>query len=155
MKINGKYYHFDATFDNTLGKGEALRYDYFCVGDKQIFKDHEPVLWKIPECADSDTYYYREKKLSFTKYEDVRKRIAQAVKKGKTFTFHWRGGYLTKDVIRELFQIFEEEAEKKQKHAFISLNWAQAVMQVSFREQISAEQVVMEEANEGEKYENG
>ena len=61
---------------------------------------------------------------------------------------------MTKDVIRELFQIFEEEAEKKQKHAFVSLNWAQAVLQVSFKEYISEEQVVMEDANEGERYEN-
>ena len=33
VKINGKYYHLDATFDNTLGKeetfGSEIRYDYF------------------------------------------------------------------------------------------------------------------------------
>ena len=152
VRIGGKYYHLDATFDNTLGKQENVRYDYFNLSDKQIFRDHEPVIWKVPVCEDGEHTYYREKKLSFTKYEDVRKRTAQAVKKGKTFLFHWRGGYLTKDVIRELFQIFEEEAEKKQKYAYVSLNWAQAVLQVSFKDQITEEQLVMEEANEGEKY---
>lgn len=154
VKIGGKYYHLDATFDNTLGRGsETIRYDYFNLSDSQVFRDHEPVLWKIPACEDGDHTYYREKKLSFTKYEDVRKRTAQAVKKRKSFLFHWRGGYLTKDVLKDLFEIFNEEAEKKQKYAVLSLNWAQAVMQVSFREQAPEQQVVMEEANEGEKEE--
>lgn len=154
IRIGGKYYHLDATFDNTLGRGEHVRYDYFNLNDKQIFRDHEPVIWKVPACEDGDNFYYKEKKLSFTKYEDVRKRAAQAVKKGKTLIFHWRGGYLTKDVIKDLVTIFHEEAEKKGKFAYVSLNFAQAVVQVSFKEQVTEQQVVMEEANEGERYED-
>jgi hypothetical protein len=50
----------------------------------------------------------------FTKYEDVRKRALQAVKKGKVFIFQWRGGYLTREVLQELLQIMEEEAENAQ-----------------------------------------
>ena len=95
--------------------------------------------------------YYREKKLSFTKYEDVQKRAAQAVKKGKALLFHWRGGYLTREVLGDLMRIFEEEAVKKNKHAFVSVNWAQAVLQVSFKEELLEQQMVMEEANEGEQ----
>lgn len=154
IRIDGKYYHLDATFDNTLGRGEHVRYDYFNLSDKQIFRDHEPVIWKVPVCEDGDSFYYKEKKLSFTKYEDVRKRAAQAVKKGKTLIFHWRGGYITKDVIKDLVTIFHEEAEKKGKFAYVSLNFAQAVVQVSFKEQVTEQQVVMEEANEGERYED-
>ena len=29
VKIGGQYYHLDATFDNTLGAGAQIRYDYF------------------------------------------------------------------------------------------------------------------------------
>lgn len=151
VRIGGKYYHLDATFDNTLGRNRAMRYDYFNLSDSQIFRDHEPVIWKTPKCEDGDRNYYREKKISFTKYEDVRKRAAQAVKKGKVFLFQWRGGYLTKEVLRDLLQILEEEAKKKGKHAYVSLNWSQAVLQVTFKEQLVEEQVVIEEANEGEK----
>lgn len=150
VRIGGKYYHLDATFDNTLSNENGIRYDYFCLSDSQVFRDHEPSIWKIPACEDGDHSYYREKKLSFTKYEDVRKRTAQAVKKGKVFLFHWRGGYLTREVLKELIQIFEEEAAKKEKYAYLSLNWPQAVMQVSFKEQMPPQQVVMEESNEGE-----
>lgn len=59
IRIGGKYYHLDATFDNTLGKSESIRYDYFNLSDKQIFRDHEPVLWKVPACEDGEHTYYR------------------------------------------------------------------------------------------------
>ena len=88
--------------------------------------------------------------MSWTKYEDVRKRTAQAVKKGKVLIFHWRGGYLTKEVLKELFEIFHEEAAKKEKYAYLSLNWSQAVLQVRFDLEAPQQEITMEEANEGE-----
>lgn len=151
IKINKQYYHFDVTFDNTLGTPEQIRYDYFRLSDKQAFRDHEPVIWKIPVCDDDEHFYYKEKKLSFTKMEDVQKRAMQAVKKGKVLIFHWRGGYMTREVVKELLHIMEQEATKKEKHAKVSLNWQQSVMQVSFIQELLPEQLVMEEANEGEK----
>lgn len=151
VRINGQYYHLDATFDNTLGSAEMIRYDYYNLCDKQFFRDHEPVIWKVPACTDGDHFYYKEKKISFTKMEDVQKRSAQAAKKGKILLFHWRGGYLTRELVMEMFRIFEEEAEKKGKHARVSLNWPQAVLRVEFAEEIPTEQMTLEEANEGEK----
>lgn len=130
---------------------QNVRYDYFNLSDKQIFRDHEMLVWKIPSCEDGDHFYYKEKKVSFTKTEDVRKRSAQAVKKGKMLIFHWRGGYLTKEVLTELLQIIEEEASKKERHAKVSLNWPQAVLQVTFEKELEGEPFTMEEANEGER----
>ena len=83
--------------------------------------------------------------------EDVQKRSARAVKKGRTLIFHWRGGYMTREIVQEFLKIFKEEAEKKGKHAKVSLNWAQAVVKVQFIEQVPVEELTMEEANEGEK----
>jgi hypothetical protein len=83
----------------------------------------------------------------------VRKRAAQAVKKGKVLIFHWRGGYLTREVLKDLFEIFHEEASKKEKYAYLSLNWAQAVLQVRFDTVAPQQEITMEEANEGENYE--
>lgn len=150
VRIDGKYYHLDATFDNSLGDPEEIRHDYFNLNDKQIFRDHEPVIWKVPVCEDGSHTYYQEKKVSFTKYEDVRKRSMQAAKKGKKLVFQWRGSYLTKEVLNELLQIFQEEAVKKEKYAYVSLNWSQAVMKVSFENQRPDQEIKMEEANEGE-----
>ena len=142
VKINGKYYHLDATFDNTLGKeetfGSEIRYDYFNLSDKQIFRDHEPVLVSVPKCEDGEHFYYKEKKLSFTKKE-------------KIYTMHWRGGYLTKEVLDELIDIIQKAGEEKQKKAKISLNWSQAVLRFTFAEEIVMAEITMEDANEGER----
>lgn len=153
VKIGGKYYHLDATFDNTLGKGEK-RYDYFNLDDKSIFRDHEPLLITAPACTDGDHFYYKEKKLSFTKTEEVWKRAVQTAKKGKTFTFHWRGGYLTRTVLEELLTLIQKAGEERQKTARISLNWPQAVLRFDYMESSGQPEVVMEEANEGEREEH-
>ena len=153
VKIGGTYYHLDATFDNTLGKDREtseIRYDYFNLDDKKIFRDHEPLIAPAPVCTNGDHFYYREKKLSFTK-EDVYKRSLQAAKKGRTLTFQWRGGYLTREVLEKLLDLLRKAGEEKQKAARISLNWSQAVIRVSYVEDRGLACVDMEEANEGEK----
>ena len=151
IRIGGQYYHLDATFDNTLSKDDTVRYDYVNLSDKQIFRDHEPVIWKVPACSDNDHFYYKEKKLSWTTMDEVRNRTRQAVKKGKVLLFHWRGGYLTKEVLTELLELFDEEARAKNKRSYVSVNWPQAVLRVRFEEGVGEKQLEMEEANEGEK----
>lgn len=154
VRVNGQYYHLDVTFDNTLSKDGVVRYDYVNLSDKQIFRDHEPVIWNVPICSDNDHFYYKEKKISWTTLEEVRNRTKQAVKKGKVLLFHWRGGYLTKEVFAELLEIFNVEARVKDKQAYVSVNWTQAVLRVRFVDGVSEahnrECVEMEEANEGE-----
>ena len=155
IRINGQYYHLDATFDNTLGKNEdgstSIRYDYFNLDDKNIFRDHEPLIAPAPPCPDGNHFYYREKKLSFTKLEDVYKRALQAAKKGREFTFHWRGGYLTREVLADLVDQIQAAGKTRDKKAIITLNWPQAVLRFHFAEQQAEGKVFIEEVNEGEK----
>ena len=125
--------------------------NYFNLDDKKIFRDHEPLIAPAPVCTNGDHFYYREKKLSFTKEEDVYKRSLQAAKKGRTLTFQWRGGYLTREVLEKLLDLLRKAGEEKQKAARISLNWSQAVIRVSYVEDRGLACVDMEEANEGEK----
>ena len=150
VKIGGTYYHLDATFDNSLGD-EEIRYDYFNLDDKNIFRDHEPLIAPAPSCTDGGHFYYKEKKLSFTKVEDVYKRSLQAAKKGKTLDFHWRGGYLTKEVLKELLDEIHKAGEECQKKAIVNLNWPQAVLRVRYADGAVSEEVHMQEANEGEQ----
>lgn len=152
IQIQGIWYHLDATFDNTLGKKE-VRYDYFNLDDKGILKDHEPVIYKVPICNDGDHFYYKEKKLSFTKQEDVAKRCKQAIKKGKVLTFHWRGGSLTKLVMEELLQIIAETAKANCKYSQVSINWPQAVVRVKFLKEKVNESVNIEDAYKEENEE--
>ena len=150
VKIGGTYYHLDATFDNSLGD-EEIRYDYFNLDDQNIFRDHEPLIAPAPSCTDGGHFYYKEKKLSFTKVEDVYKRSLQAAKKGKTLDFHWRGGYLTKEVLKELLDEIHKAGEERQKKAIVNLNWPQAVLRVRYADGAVSEEVHMQEANEGEQ----
>lgn len=153
IRIGGQYYHLDVTFDNTLSREDVIRYDYVNLSDKQIFRDHEPVIWKVPACSNNDNFYYKVKKLSWTTIDEVRNRTKQVVKKNKLLLFHWRGGYLTKEVMREILDVFKEEATAKNKTAMVSINWAQSVIRAHFVDGLNEEQVEMEEANEGEKEE--
>lgn len=169
VKIGGKYYHLDVTFDNSLTRDDIIRYDYFNLSDKQIVRDHEPVIWKVPACEDNDGFYYKEKKVSWTTFDEVRNRTRQAVKKGKVLLFHWRGGYLTREVLKDILDIFEEEAAAKNKISYTSVNWPQAVIRARFEEKVAEDEgahmeldeavnvemeeamhIEMEEANEGE-----
>ncbi|MGN0354959.1 MAG: transglutaminase domain-containing protein [Muricoprocola sp.] len=155
VKIGGTYYHLDATFDNTLSKGYEpfeIRYDYFNLSDKQIFRDHEPLIAPAPNCGDGDHFYYKEEKLSFTKTEEVYKRCLQAAKKGKLLIFQWRGGYLTREVMGELLELMRKAGQEKNKTAKVGVNWPQAVISVSYQGAEVPESVLMEEANVSEQY---
>ena len=155
VRIIGQYYHLDATFDNTLGRNEddsvSIRYDYFNLDDKNIFRDHEPLIAPAPACPDSSHSYYREKKLSFTKIEDVYKRALQAARKGREFTFHWRGSYLTREVLADLVDQIQAAGKTRDKKAIITLNWPQAILRFHFTDQQAEDKVFIEEVNEGEK----
>ena len=152
LKLDGAYFHLDATFDNSLGHDGIIRYDYFNLDDARLFRDHEPVIYPIPACSCNDRFYYRENKLSFTKIEDVCKRAQMPIRKGLPFVFHWRGGYLTRDVLKELVKALEETAQKKGKHAALSFNPAQAVVYARFPAELPTDEPVAEDANEGEQY---
>ena len=91
LKLDGQYVHLDATFDNSLGHDGVIRYDYFNLDDKRLFRDHQPVIYPVPACAASDRFYYREAKLSFTKVEDVVKRAQMAIRKGLPFVLFASG----------------------------------------------------------------
>lgn len=155
VRINGQYYHLDATFDNTLGRNEddsvSIRYDYFNLDDKNIFRDHEPLIAPALACPDGSHSYYREKKLSFTKIEDVYKRALQAARKGREFTFHWRGSYLTREVLADLVDQIQAAGKTRDKKAIITLNWPQAILRFHFTDQQAEDKVFIEEVNEGEK----
>ena len=129
-----------------------IRYDYFNLDDSQIFRDHEPLIAPAPHCGDHEHFYYKEKQLSFTKKEDVYKRSLQAAKKGRVLIFHWRGGYLTKEVLKELLELIRKAGDEKDKTAMVSINWPQAVIRVQYTDMQVQESVTIEEANEEEQY---
>ena len=151
VKIAGKTYHLDATFDNSLQRGMA-RYDYFNLDDKHIFRDHERLVLDVPRCEDGNSFYYRT--LSFTKVEDVVKRMQQALRKKQShFVFHWRGGGLNRTILQEILSACQAEAKEKDKSVSCSVNLSQAVIQLDFNTATS-QAVTIQQPDEGREAEN-
>lgn len=154
LNLGGKWYHLDATFDNTLQKYGSKRFDYYNINDKVIFRDHCPLVYPVPECRDDSMFYYRKKGLSLTKYEDVAKKTAKAAKSKKEhcFTFHWRGGYLSRKTVGELGPIIAESAEKYGRGVKITFNFATSVIHTVFTD-LKAENTGIQAENPDEERE--
>lgn len=148
LTIDGKRYHMDATFDNSLQRG-VRRYDYYNLDDRHIFLDHEKLVLPVPACTEDKGYFYRS--VSLTKPEDVASRVRQALrKKQKSFVFHWRGGGLNREILQELVQRAAEEAEKKGLGVRCAVNVRQAVIQLDFGEEGTTEVQQPDEGQEGQ-----
>ena len=148
VTVEGQRYHVDATFDNSLQRG-MKRYDYFNLDDRHIFRDHQRLVLPLPECSGDKGYFYRS--LSFTKTEDVEKRVRQALrKKQEHFVFHWRGGGLNQEILGQLLEKCAGAAAERGKTVGCSLNRAQAVIQLDFSDAPAGE-VLVEEPDEGQK----
>ena len=81
VKIGGSWLHLDATFDNSLKRYGTKRYDYYNLEDRQLFRDHQPLIALVPACTKSDAFYYRVNRLSLTKTEEVGKRLKAVLRK--------------------------------------------------------------------------
>ena len=133
VRLGGAWYHLDATFDLSLGRCGATRYDYFNLNDERIFRDHRQPAFPVPACGDGGGFYYRRERLSLTRAEDVTRRVTQAIRRRQPrFVFHWRGGMLTRQALAELLGVISAAAEAAGRYAGVSVNWAQAVFCVSF-----------------------
>lgn len=150
LRMQGIWYHLDVTFDNSLGRYGEKRFDYYNLDDKKIFRDHRPVLYPVPPCTDGEHFYYKEKRLSLTKIEEVGKRLSAALrKKQKYFVFHWRGGSLTREALAQIAQIAAETAKERGKYIQLSFNLAQSVIQITAADQTVQEEIYREDADEG------
>lgn len=65
VKIQGEFYHLDATFDDpiTVNGEKILSYDYFNLSDKDIWEDHSWDIYNYPECNYSTFSYENIKKM--------------------------------------------------------------------------------------------
>ena len=87
-----------------------------------------------------------------TKTEEVGKRLkAVPRKKQPCFVFHWRGGAWNRSILEEILREAEAQAAAKDKHVWLSVNYQQSVVQINFTDQPAREEILTEEANEGEE----
>jgi len=86
VKVNGKTYHLDVTFDITLsdiaGGRKTKRYDYFNLCDADIKKDHV-INGRVPPCPTAGNDYYSVNSMAMGSISDFEKYAAKAAKQGK------------------------------------------------------------------------
>ena len=88
--------------------------------------------------------------LSFTKLEDVYKRALQAAKNGREFTFHWRGGYLTREVLADLVDQIQAAGKTRDKKGHHHTQLASGCTAIFIlRNSRRKGKVFIEEVNEG------
>ena len=126
---------------------KSLR-DYCNLDDSRCFRDHESLVFPIPACTDGRAFYYRN--VSFTKPEELEKRLQQALrKKQPVFIFHWRGGGLNRQILSELLALAGTLAQARGKQASCSVNVPQGVIQLQFSDAPEPD-ITIQQANEGE-----
>ena len=146
ITIDGRRYHMDATFDNSLQCG-LRRYDYYNLDDRHIFIDHEPPVYPLPVCSDEKSYFYRS--ISLTKPEDVENRFSQALRKRQEhFVFHWRGGGLNRAILNDLLVRCDALAKQRDRSISCSVNLAQAVIQIDIGN--ASRGVLVQQPDEGQ-----
>lgn len=81
VKIDGDYYHLDATFDTSL---QVKLYDYFNISDKQISKDHviDPNYYRgidilkgqynlnVPQCEKTTANYFESEGIAINSLDE-------------------------------------------------------------------------------------
>ena len=82
VKIDGKPYYIDLTWDINLSDKNIIRHDYFNLTDKDIAIDHS-VDKSLPSCKAYDDNYFYKNGLVVTRKADLRQIIADKIKKGE------------------------------------------------------------------------
>ena len=67
-------------------------------------------------------------------------------------TYHWRGGYLAREMLQELVDNMRKAGMEKNKTMLLQINWPQAVIRVQYQELQAEESIQMEDANISEQY---
>lgn len=89
IKIADHYYHIDATWDiNHKGQTGEYSYEYFCVSDESISRDHDWDIQTTPVCSREDASFYARNRCFansmsqleeiFTSYAKSKQRVVRA-----------------------------------------------------------------------------
>ena len=98
VKIDGKPYHLDVTWDINLSDKKSFRYDYFNLMDKDILLDHSPSV-KYPACVSNQDNYFIKNRLIAKNVLDIEKIIVSSrMHKNKGAYFKYIGSDFEKTV---------------------------------------------------------
>ena len=75
LRIDGQYYHLDATWNDNNNDNKKLTYSYFNINDELIQKTHIVEERFLGVCKSMDDNYYIKSNLYFNAYDDSFKNI--------------------------------------------------------------------------------
>lgn len=109
VKINGELYHIDLTWAVEESMDERINYDYFCLNDEQIRKDHR-FDYDTPKCSSNKYNYFSRNGLTFKKKSDLKRFLDRQIYSA-ALDIYCRIDYDC-DFSGEVFQIYEYAIEK-------------------------------------------
>ena len=97
VKIDGKPYHIDLTWDINLSDKNLIRHDYFNLNDTDITIDHV-VSTNFPQCRTNNHNYFYQNGLIVAKSSDLQQIISAKIENGeKAVEFKVLNGVFEKD----------------------------------------------------------
>ena len=79
VKLNGTWYHLDATWDDPVGEREVVSHAYFNLSDEMMERDHIWKKEKYESCPDMNwNYFYRNQKF-FQNSNDLNEYVTRMV----------------------------------------------------------------------------
>jgi transglutaminase-like putative cysteine protease len=83
IKIDGKYYHIDVTWDDPVPDlGDSVQYNYFNLTDKAISKDHQMLVPSAKKCVSEEMNYFNVIGTLAHSVEEAKKMISDALSAG-------------------------------------------------------------------------
>ena len=110
VKIDGKPYYVDLTWNINISDKDIILHDYFNLTDKDIAIDHY-VDKNLPSCKAYDDNYFYKNGLVVTKKSDLRGIVADKIKKGEnSVEFKISDGVFENDsdIKKYMFDYFNE-----------------------------------------------
>jgi hypothetical protein len=135
VKIDGKTYHLDVTFDMTL-KDKTNRYDYFNLTDEDIKKDHT-ALDDLPVCSTIGNDYFSVNSLVVFTPAELEKIIGNGLTQGKkNITVKLKNVKNTESVVDKVMSVSQQQYMKIYKRGVtveVKYNLNQAVFDINFK----------------------
>ncbi len=111
VKIDGKYYHLDATWDDTEEDSAPNRYAYFNITDEEIKVTHDVEERFLGRCVANDDNYYVRNSIFFSTYDSqtrsaMSSELARQAMLGNNFmSFRMSDKEVLKDAEEALFEM--------------------------------------------------
>lgn len=109
LKINGKWYHVDVTYDATLSVEGFIRYDYFLIDDELIKIDHYYVPFIMCAAYDKSFYCYENSQCDVKNKNELVDYIKRQIRAEKKSFIVKMPNSFSYDVVERIIRKYVEE----------------------------------------------